>query len=209
VPAKVRSSSPQVLDGQDLRVVCPARSALVAPPAAKIPFVCVDFSEIHLESIMRTNDTGHRLSSDSDSAPNQEVSPRKVVMNETAWLRTGIGENPSERASILQLDSSWTHSEVMFIAKRVNRPGHLNYRHVRSVRKAWEQRPGEAAPGNARNLDRLRRYEDRSCPFSAVSANLLRRASERRQGACPSGTYTGLPALPQGLGEQRVDCEFG
>jgi hypothetical protein len=64
-----------------------------ASPQAKIPFVLLDFSEIHGRPIVRTSDSGNHVQFIRVSVLAQsEVSTRDVVVDETMGNRTGIRE---------------------------------------------------------------------------------------------------------------------
>ena len=106
--------------------------ALWASPKAKLPFMRIDFSEIHGRPIVEASDAGNRVQLIRVSFLAQdEVSTIDVVVDETSGLRTGISVALAIQEALIML-SRKPHLRVMLVTKRAKFLARLRSRHTRS-----------------------------------------------------------------------------
>src|SRR6267378_4102011 len=109
--------------------------ALRASPQAKIPFLLIDFSDIHGHPIVQTSDRGNHVRLIRGSVLAQrEVSTRDVVVDETMGIRTGIRERLCSVTLAVREALIKPHLHVMLVTKRVKFLARLGSRHRPSFR---------------------------------------------------------------------------
>jgi hypothetical protein len=115
-----------------------------AYPQAKIPFLQIDFSEIHGRPIVGTSDSGNHVQLIRDSVLAQdEVSTIDVVVDETIGLRTGIRERMFSVTLAFQDPLIKPHLHMMLMTKRAKFLARLGGRHRPSSRTPPNEFPSE------------------------------------------------------------------
>src|SRR6267378_6290394 len=118
--------------------------ALRAFPQAKIPFLPIDFSEIHGPPIVETSDAGNHVQLIRVFVLAQdEVSTIDVVVNETIGLRTGIRERLSSFTLAVREALIEPHLHMMLVTKRAKFLARLGSRHRPSFRTLPNELPSE------------------------------------------------------------------
>jgi len=108
---------------------------LQASPQAKIPFLQIDFSEIHGCPIVRTPDSGKPVHLIHVFVLGQnEVSTKDVVVDETTGLRTGIRERLSSFTRAVDEALIKPHLHMMLVTKGSKFLARLGSRHRPSFR---------------------------------------------------------------------------
>src|SRR6267142_477702 len=109
--------------------------AVRAYPQAKIPFLLIDFSEIHGRPIVQTSDSGNHVKLIRVSVLAQdEVSTTDVVVDETIGLRTGIREGLYSVALAVREALTKPHLHMMLVTKCAKFLARLGSRHRPSFR---------------------------------------------------------------------------
>src|SRR5216684_9374738 len=118
--------------------------ALRAFPQAKIPFLPIDFSEIHGRPIVETSDPGNHVQlSRVFVLAQDEVSTIDVVVDETIGLRAGIRERMFSVILAVQEALIKPHLRVMLVTKRPKFLARLGSRHRPSSRTPPNKLPSE------------------------------------------------------------------
>ena len=109
--------------------------ALRAFPQTKIPFLPIDFSEIHGPPIVETSDAGNNVQCIRLFVLAQdEVSTIDVVVDETIGLRAGIRLRMFSVTLAVQVPLIKLHYHVMLVTKRAKFLARLGSRHRPSSR---------------------------------------------------------------------------
>ena len=169
--------------------------ALRASPQAKIPFLLIDFSEIHGRPIVRTSDSGNRVQLIRVSVfAQREVSTRDVVVDETMGIRTGIRECLCSVTLAVREALIKPHLHMMLVTKRAKFLARLGSRHRPSFR---------TLPNVLQSKTVCQRNTLVPLDFGEVSQFVLSYAS----GVQVSRVYS--LKLPRFGGLEMVDCEPG
>jgi hypothetical protein len=104
--------------------------ALRAFPQTKIPFLPIDFSEIHGRPIVETSDAGNHVQFIHLFVLAQdEVSTIDIVVDETIGLRAGIRVRMFSVTLVVQVPLIKPHYRVMLVTKRAKFLARLGSRH--------------------------------------------------------------------------------
>jgi hypothetical protein len=117
---------------------------LRAFPQTKIPFLPIDFSEIHGRPIVETSDAGKHVQFIRLFVLAQdEVSTIDVVVDETIGLRAGIRVRMFSVALVVQVPLIKPHYRVMLVTKHAKFLARLGSRHRPSSRTPPNELPSE------------------------------------------------------------------